>query len=173
MPAIFYRVNGVWCGERLVASYGELRFSPIRIVPHELEHSLQGGETIALMRIGPGHAWAAIVPDGFPLRHNGQPVPAGLRVLAHGDLLSAGSEARVFFSTEEAARIETFAGDESPASRCKSAIAEGRPSFAARLAACCTTSARTARAGPMPTCTLCPHPTALDAGALSGLPKAL
>ena len=174
MPAIFYRFNGVWRCERVVTSHAVLRFSPVRIVAQDSGPSHESAETVTLMRFGPRHAWAAIVPDGFAFMHNGQPVRAGLRVLAHGDALAAESGAPVFFSTEEAPRIETFAGDESPCCpRCKSAVAGGQS--VVRCPACgvlhhehedrrCWTYADA--------CSLCPQPTALDA-ALSWSPEEL
>lgn len=174
MPAIFHRVDGEWRIERLAARHGLLSFAPVHIEAREAVPLRHCSEAIVLMRIEPGRKWAAIVPEDFALLHNGQPVPARLRVLAHGDLLAAEAAAPVFFSSEETACIETFAGTE-PIScpRCKGEIARGQA--VVRCPDCgvvhheledrnCWTYAQT--------CALCPQPTALETG-LRWSPEAL
>jgi hypothetical protein len=174
MPAIFHRVNGEWRAERLTMKHAAVRFAPIRIVTLETPTARLSDGMIELMRLEFGRKWIAIVPDDLRITHNGQPVAVGLRVLAHGDLLAAADGASVFFSTEEAACIETFTGPESVSCpRCKSEIAPGQA--VVRCPDCgvvhheladrnCWTYAEK--------CALCPRATALDAG-LRWSPEAL
>jgi hypothetical protein len=115
----------------------------------------------------PGASWALLVDPGARVLHNGQPVAAGVRVLAHRDALALEGGGEVaFFSTEEPARVEPFAGaDAVTCPRCRGAIEPGTDSV--RCPACgvlhheseelgCWTYAQT--------CALCAQPTALDAG---------
>jgi hypothetical protein len=166
MPAVIHRVADEWRTERLLTNHAVLGFDPARIAAFEAPPSRLHGDTIELMRLEKGRKWIAIVPAGLQITHNGQPVAAGLRVLAHGDALAAANGAPVFFSTEETAFIEAFAGTE-PVScpRCKLEIVPGQP--VVRCPDCgvfhheladdrnCWTYAST--------CALCPRPTALDA----------
>jgi len=174
MPAVFHRLDGEWRGERLVAAREILGFAPVHLAACEAVPSCRCIAAVTLLRIAPGDTWAAIVPEGISLLLNGQPVPAGLRVLAHGDSLAADAVAPVYFSTEETPCIETFAGPE-PLScpRCKSGILRGQA--VVHCPACgvvhheledrkCWTYAES--------CALCPQLTALDTG-LRWSPEAL
>ena len=167
MPAIFYSDNSEWHAERLGATHGVLRFAPVRIEAHDLStiHFDFDSAAVVLLRIGSGRDWAALVPGDFPLTHNGQPVPAGLRVLAHGDLLAhAGS--RAFFSTEESACVEVFTGSEAIACpRCKLPIAPGQS--VVRCPDCGVVHHQLVDRpcwNYAPNCSFCPRSTALDAG---------
>src|ERR1017187_124119 len=113
MAAIFHIVSGEWCAERLVTKHAVLSFVPVHIASLKAPTSYHRNDSIELMRLESGRKWIAIVPKGSQITHNGQRVAAGLRVLAHGDLLAAAHGAAVFFSTEEAPCIETFTGTES------------------------------------------------------------
>ena len=174
MPTIFHKVDGAWRAERLATKHSMLCFAPTRIAALEAVPSCLSADTIELMRLESGHKWIAIVPKDSQITHNGQLVVAGLRVLAHGDLLSATHGAPVFFSSEEAAVIEPFAGADSVCCpRCKSIILPGQ--LIVRCPDCgvvhheladrnCWTYSEK--------CALCPQPTALDTG-LRWSPEAL
>jgi hypothetical protein len=175
MPAIFHRVNGKWCAERLATKHAVLSFAPMRFAAPEAASSCVADDTIELMRLEPSRKWIAIIPAGSQITHNAQPA-AGLRVLAHGDLLAAAHGAAVFFSTEQAPSIETFGQTQSVSCpRCKRPIVLGQS--VVRCPACgvvhheladpdrnCWTYAEK--------CALCPQPTALDLG-LRWSPEAL
>lgn len=166
MPAIFHRLDGAWCAERVAAQHAAFSFASMRLAKPDQACSSLRRDTIELMRVEPGRRWIAIVPDGFT--HNGQRVAGGLRALAHGDLLAAAHGESVFFSSEEIACIEVFAGAQSVlCPRDKVEIANGQP--VVRCPTCgtffhqlpernCWTYA--------PTCAVCNQSTALDGGLL-------
>ena len=109
--------------------------------------------------------WLLMSPLHAGVRVNGQWVP-GLRVLEHQDEIWAPGVGRLYFSTEEPAKVEPFAGPtDSCCARCKSHIEEGTP--AVRCPHCgvfhhqdqdqdrpCWTYAER--------CSLCDQPTRLD-----------
>ena len=174
MPAIFHKADSEWRAERLATKHAILGFDPMRLMALEAASPSLPGDCIALMHIDCGRKWIAFIPDSMHILHNGQPVMAGLRMLAHGDSLAAAHGGPVFFSTEDVACVEPFAGAE-PVScpRCKCEIAPGQPSV--RCASCnvvhheladrnCWTYA--------PKCAVCSQPTALDIG-LRWSPEAL
>ncbi len=67
--------------------------------------------------------WTLIASAHSSVRVNSRVVPAGIRVLAHGDEIRIGAEAR-YFSTETLAAIEPFPGADRPAycGRCRQPI---------------------------------------------------
>jgi hypothetical protein len=101
-----------------------------------------------------------------PIKHNGVRVAVGLRVLAHGDWLSAAQGAPVFFSTEEAVCVETFVSPESMlCPRCKSEIVAGHA--VVRCPDCGMIHHELADRNwwtYAPKCAQCSCPTALDTG---------
>ena len=167
MPAIFYKVDSDahWSFERLPASNAILRFAPVRIAAVEPSIPSSCSDAVVLMRVEPQRKWIAFVPADFRLLHNGQPVPAGLRMLAHGDALAVVPGMPAYFSTEEVPCVDTYEENEAlSCPRCKLEIT--RPQTVVRCPACgvihheledrgCWTYAAK--------CALCPQPTALDA----------
>ena len=175
MSYIFHKINGEWRAEHLATKRAAISFAPVRISALEPASCWPSNEMLELVRLEPGRKWIAIVPDNLKIKitHNGQPVSAQLRILAHGDLLAA-ADCEVFFSTEEAARIETFTGTEAVSCpRCKSRIEQGQPVVRCPLCSvvhheltdrnCWSYSDK---------CALCDQPTALTAG-LSWSPEVL
>jgi len=128
-----------------------------------------GGTAAALLlrsRTDQGEVWLAMsaTPAGVAL--NGAPLHAGIHVLADRDEIRVAGLGRVFFSTEQLARVVPFPGAGTPAfcPRCKQEVAADSP--AVRCPACqrwyhqsdeypCWTYTEQC---------LCGHPTALDAG---------
>ncbi len=110
-------------------------------------------------------SWAVLCGKDAELYVNGELVRIGFRVLRHKDELRLGRGAAVYFSTEETARVASYARDDAPrCPRCAQAIEKGDRSV--RCPGCgvvfheleerrCWTYAET--------CALCDQPTALDA----------
>ena len=162
MPGIFNRCDGRWQLATVARSPSALRLDPVRVEPAVAPPD---GDTCVLVRVE-GGIWAALMADNSAVRHNGAPVAAGLRMLEHRDALALRGAAPVFFSTEEPARVEAFVAD-APVScpRCRSDVMPGAATV--RCPSCgavhhempdrnCWTYAEN--------CSLCPQPTALDAG---------
>jgi hypothetical protein len=121
---------------------------------------------ILLRPLAGSRGWALVARAGARLRVNGEPLLGDLRVLADRDQIRVGGET-LYFTTEDPARVEPFAGAERPLScpRCRQALAPG--TAAVRCPACgvwhhqseelpCWTYAAT--------CALCPRATDLQAG---------
>jgi hypothetical protein len=174
MPHIFFRNNdGRWETESIAGSRGLLSLAPVRFDPACDGGAEQAGACL-LARIASDEAWVLVLGAGQRLVHNGQPVPAGLRVLTHKDSLALQGREAVYFSTEEAARIEPFAGSAKvTCPRCRGEILAGQP--AVKCPGCgvvhheiedrnCWTYAKT--------CALCAQPTVLGC-ALQWSPEAL
>lgn len=181
MPYLFHKQQGRWIGEPMPALPAQLFLAPLRVVP-AAQAADEGSGASAILMHTPMHTrgsaqaghWVMLVAPGQAVLHNGQPVSAGLRVLDHRDSLGLAGKPCVFFSTEEAPRVETFTGaDPVTCPRCRDAIAPGQP--AVKCPGCgvlhhengernCWTYATT--------CALCAQPTALDAG-LQWTPEAL
>lgn len=109
----------------------------------------------------------ALVDHGKPVRVNGHPPAAGLRILEDRDEIRTAGGATSFFSTETRARVEPFPGADRPVHcpRCKLEIEPG--TAAVKCPNCsiwhhestryrCWTYAEH--------CALCDQETALDAG---------
>jgi hypothetical protein len=180
MPVIFRKQDGRWVPEQAPGS-------PERFF---LAAALLGGPASA----GPGPAgsgsvvaraardagdgrdreWVMLVHDADRVLHNGQRVTAGLRVLAHRDSLAFEGHESVFFSTEEAARVEPFAGAAKlTCPRCRGAIEPGE--YAVKCPGCGVVHHQTDERNCWtysPTCALCSQPSALDTG-LQWTPEAL
>ena len=169
MPSVFHRNGVAWLSELITSPRGLLHLAPVRFTPDSVTPDTerpapQNGLT--LQRIDGERKWAALAANGLQLAHNGQPVPAGLRILAHRDSLAIGNSEPVFFSTEEAPQVETFAGvDPVSCPRCRGDIELGNA--VVRCPDCgvmhheaadrnCWTYAEN--------CALCSQPTAFDAG---------
>ena len=155
--------NGHWQGEPVPRSPYRLTLASMRLMPPDDEGRCIPGE-ILLARTKQAGQWVLIASNS--VLHNGWPISAGIRVLAHRDSLAIDGWAPVFFSTEEPARVQDFAA-RGPVTcpRCRTAIPPGAHSV--RCPACgvvhhetkdrnCWTYAAT--------CALCAQPTALDAG---------
>lgn len=165
MPVIFHRIDGRWGAETIPDAPGFLWLGPVRFElasngPHE-----QTGACF-LARTEADGQWVLLARGEERLLHNGHPVTAGMRVLAHRDSLALEGREAVYFSTEEAARIEPFAGSTKPSCpRCRLEIPLGQSTV--KCPRCgvfhhemdernCWTYAQT--------CALCAQPTALDTG---------
>jgi hypothetical protein len=118
-------------------------------------------------RSADGERWLVMCAARASVRLNGVLLRAGIRVLRDRDELQVDGFGRVYFSTEQLARVEPFAPGERAAvcPRCKQAIAAGSP------AVCCPQCGVWYHQSDefpcwtyAPRCVLCPQPTALDAG---------
>jgi hypothetical protein len=113
-----------------------------------------------------GGGMALLVQSGVQVRVNGEPVPAGLRILDHQDEVVSG-RARLFYSAEATPLVTAFRlpeGGRSPTCPlCRRAIKDGE--LAVQCPGCgrffhelahkhCWTY--------FPACSLCRHPTALS-----------
>ena len=168
MPVIFCKREARWDVVPVSGSAGHLSLAPVQFHPVADAATGPRAEAFLLCQQFDGQVglWVLFVRAGERLLHNGQPVAAGMRVLAHRDSLALADREPVFFSTEEAAQIEPFAGPAKVSCpRCRGGIQPGEQSV--RCPACgvfhhetpernCWTYA--------PTCALCTQPTALDAG---------
>ena len=111
-------------------------------------------------------AWVLLAAPSLGVRVNGRPVVAGIRVLRdHDEIVLGGS--RCFFSTERLARIESFPGADAAVicPRCKRPIQPATP--AVRCPGCGTWHHQSDDLtcwSYTPTCALCEHVSALDAG---------
>ena len=165
MPTIFHKREGRWENTTVSGSCGVLSLAPAGFAPLPDGGEAPPGASLLVRAEGDGQ-WALFMRDGERLLHNGQRVTAGIRVLAHRDALALEGRDAVYFSTEEAPRIEPFAGGETASCpRCRSELLRGQPTV--KCPRCgvfhhempdrnCWTYA--------PTCALCAQPTALDAG---------
>lgn len=172
MPMIFHNAATGWATLPISTPRGLLRLAPVVYEPEPISGT--ASDSLFLVRIEPERGWAVLVPNGMRVNHNGQPMPAGLRILAHRDSLAVPGADPVFFSTEETARVEAFAGSKKvTCPRCRTDIVPGQS--AVKCPGCgvfhhetkerpCWTYA--------PVCAVCPQPTALDIG-LQWTPEAL
>lgn len=177
MPVLFHQVTatGRWHAESISGSAGALSLSPFGFASSPgmgVDHDSGS----LLLQAGNDGRWALLVRRDRRLLHNGEIVTpdAGIRVLVHMDCLSLEGGEPVYFSTEETARIEPFAGSTAvTCPRCRSEVHPGQA--AVKCPRCgvfhhetddrnCFTYA--------PTCAVCAQPTALDAG-LQWTPAAL
>ena len=98
---------------------------------------------------------------------NGQPLLAGITVLRDRDEILLGGRTRLYFSTEELAKVEPFPGSDGPVfcSRCRQPVQPGTPAV---LCPCCGHWCEQSETKPCwtygPTCPLCEQPTAFDNG---------
>jgi hypothetical protein len=119
-------------------------------------------------RTDEGETWLVISATATGVALNGEPLHAGIRVLADRDELRITGLGRVFFSTEQLARVTPFPGADKSTfcPRCKQEIAPGSPAVRCPSSTCqrwyhqsdeypCWTYTEKC---------LCGHPTALDAG---------
>lgn len=169
MPAVFHKRAGRWCLAPVDASPSLLRLDPVSVTPSAATDLNSAADACLLVRVDGHNRWAALVAGDVALRHNGVPVAARLRVLEHRDALALDGlegDGALFFTTEELAHVEPFAGAE-PVScpRCHRHVHPGHA--AVRCPSCgvvhhesadrnCWTYAEV--------CALCSQPTALDAG---------
>ena len=86
MPVIFHKAAAAWSTLPVSPPGGLLRLCPVGYESAQIVRPAP--DRLCLVRIEPGREWAALVPGGMRLIHNGQPVPAGLRILAHRDSLA-------------------------------------------------------------------------------------
>jgi hypothetical protein len=118
------------------------------------------------MRLASEAAWVLLPATGERLLHNGQPLVAGLRVLADRDALALEGCEPAYFSTEETARLESFAGSGKViCPRCRGAIAHGEPAVKCPRCGVFHHEAEDRNCWSYSgTCALCAQPSALDAG---------
>jgi hypothetical protein len=167
MPGIFHNVEGAWRLAPVVAPCSLLRLDTARIKPFDAAHPGFAPPACLLVRVAGPNKWAALVPAGAAIRHNGVPVAAGLRMLAHRDALALEGGDSLFFTTEEPAHIEVFAGPAVPCPRCRLEVLPGDASV--RCPACGVVHHESPDRGRpcwsyAEACSLCPQTTALDAG---------
>jgi hypothetical protein len=166
MPAFFCKHDGQWQLVPVAASPSLLRLDPVNVEPFAATGLTSASAACLLVRVAGQNRLAALVAGDVAIRHNGVPVTAGLRILEHRDALALEGGGLVFWTTEELAHVEPFAGAE-PVScpRCLRPVHPGHASV--RCPSCgvvhhevperdCWTYAAK--------CALCPQPTALDAG---------
>ena len=176
MPYIFHRCESQWAAKAVPASPSHLSLGPVSVLP--TAQTAEGGSGVGVLmhgkRKGHDNPWVLLLQPGQRVLHNGQPIAAGARVLAHRDSLALEGEEPVFFSTEEAACVEPFAGaDPVTCPRCRDAISTGQP--AVKCPGCSVTHHETHDRNCWTyaaTCALCPQPSALD-GALQWSPESL
>lgn len=165
MPIIFHQRDGRWDAEPVSGSPGRLSLAPVRFTASDDGAGRFPGP-IVLARSDRERQWVLFVARTEHLLHNGQPVKAGMRVLAHRDSLALGGREAVYFSTEEAARIEPFAGPaRSTCPRCRCEILPAQA--AVKCPRCGVFHHETEERNCWtygPTCALCAQPTAQEAG---------
>jgi len=124
---------------------------------------------VTMRRYGDSKAalWVLIRAGVQGVRVNGAPVLAGLWVLHDRDEILIEGHTRLYYSTEELAKVEPFPGGEGPVfcARCRQSIQPGTP--AVRCPACGCWCEQT-ESKPCwtygQTCPMCEQPTALDTG---------
>lgn len=175
MPVIFHKHERQWHTLSISSQAGSFALDLARFDASGRPSA--DPSDVACLVLGDGRGlWVLLVPAGGRLLHNGEIVTPGadIRVLAHMDCLSLDGGEPVYFSTEETARIEPFAGSTAvTCPRCRSEVHPGQA--AVKCPRCgvfhhetedrnCFTYATT--------CAVCAQPTALDAG-LQWTPAAL
>jgi hypothetical protein len=139
-----------------------LSLAPVVVEPDPARSPAR--ECVLLLRFDGNRRWAAVIPERLVVLHNGQPVRAGLRLLAHRDALAMPDAAAVFFSTEEAARVDAFEG--APGASCPRCRGDLRPGELAVQCPACGVAHHESAERPCwtyaETCSLCSQPTALD-----------
>ena len=176
MPYLFHKQQGRWAAEAIAASPVRLFLAPLRVA--SVTGAAEGDDESALLLHTQGRGqefhWVLLAHPDRHVMHNGQPVSAGLRVLDHRDSLGLAGAPCAFFSTEEAPRVEMWAGpDPVTCPRCRDAIAPGQP--AVKCPGCSVLHHECGERNCWTygmTCALCGQPTALDAG-LQWTPEAL
>lgn len=165
VPVIFQKLQGRWVARPSLRTAGALE--PAGADSGAWATLLDGAAWLAPVKAsGRETLWALLLHAEARVLHNGQPVSAGLRLLAHRDALALEGQEPLFFSTEEAASVEPLAGpDQVVCPRCRDAVAPGEP--AVRCPACGVVHHETGERNCWTyaaACALCPQPTALDAG---------
>lgn len=152
------------------------RMTPLEGGSHAFEESEQVTLFRAADRSG-ADIWVAMQSPGGPLRINGIAIAAGLRVLAHRDVLRLGIGGPLhYYSTEALPQVVAYQAEpsEEQAScpRCRRAIEPGSPAVRCPGPQCGVWHCQS-EASPCwtyaPGCALCQHPTDL-AGALRWVP---
>jgi Prokaryotic RING finger family 1 len=173
MPHVFYKDNDKWRVAPVV-SPGLLRLDPVGVEATAVPGLRSPAKACLFVYIATQNKWGVMVGADMAVRHNGVPIKAGLRMLEHRDALAPEAGTLLFFSTEELARVEPFAGAAAVAcQRCRGEIRQ--EDAAVRCPSCgvvhheaadrnCWTYAET--------CAMCPQPSAPDAG-LSWSPEEL
>jgi hypothetical protein len=181
MPTIFHRGAGDgWTAIGLeqaryhcVIDAGKLRFAP----DSELGPPAKGALFLCTERARDGAAdpgWAVLCGDDVDLWANGVHVRIGFRLLRHKDEIRLGGGPPLYFSAERPARVEPYAGDDTPrCPRCAQAIRRGDPSVACPGCGVRLHELDELRCwSHLPHCAACDQPTALD-GALRWTPEDL
>ena len=98
--------------------------------PYVVRRSRTEGEIVLMRTMAGGDAvWALLTAGTKPVRVNGYPVAAGIRVLEDRDEISSASIGRRFFSTERLATVTPFPGGDRPifCPRCKQPVEPSTP----------------------------------------------
>ena len=111
--------------------------------------------------------WALLWSPRAKISLNGLPHANGFSVLSDRDEIRFGGDKILYFSTEELAHVESFAGSERPipCPRCKSPVKEG--GLIVKCPNCGVVHHQDEKRGCWTyakTCSLCPAPTDLEAG---------
>lgn len=125
-------------------------------------------DSVSLCPSGVDDGWLVLCPPGR-CRVNGEIVAPGLRALADRDEVMLCGGSRLYFSTEQLARVVPFGGAAGAVHcpRCRQAIAPGADSVACPF---CATTYHQDESSALPcwtyspACAVCGHATALDAG---------
>lgn len=173
MPMIFHKAAAGWATLAISAPRGVLTLSPVRFDPAP-DAAGAGERGCFVAHAEPEGHWILIRHRDERLLHNGQILAAGARVLAHMDALALEGAEPVFFSTEETARIEAFAGAAAvTCPRCRLRILPGEPAVKCPRCGVVHHEADERNCWSYaPACACCPQPTAFDAG-LQWTPEAL
>ena len=156
----------LWCKDQAA------QWQPVRLEEESLP--LAQGETASAVSVCRAHGarlaetWVLLCGGRAKVRVNGLVLHTGIRVLADRDEITVGSGEPVFFSTEELARVETFAAGKAvtPCPRCKKPVDDGAQVVRCpqcKLAYHYSSDKQRDCWGYSPTCA-CGHPTAMDAG---------
>ena len=169
MAHIWQFGGSAWVRQPLTGKYFGLRASPEAVV-QPMAALPAGGGAVALGRYESPEKtplWVLFGKEASGVRLNGQSLLAGIAVLRDRDEILIGGRTRLYFSTEEHARIEPFPGAAEPVfcARCRQPIQAGTP--AVRCPGCghwCEQSEAKPCWTYGPMCPLCDQPTAFDTG---------
>lgn len=126
MPAVILKRDGAWIRIPVQTPVSRLSVEPFCVEPWDRPLSHEEIDTCWLVGFGGCRHWALIVAVNTAVRHNGLPVSAGLRVLAHQDAVQIADREPLYFATDDVPRVQLHTGPESiRCPRCHSEVREG------------------------------------------------